>query len=90
MPLVRSIAVLADGWAIATSDGVSHAFTSAQLTAAQKSGTLAAGGTTVAAALQAQMQSQNDFVNMHLTSLVPLQGTLIVSTGAALTGSWWL
>jgi hypothetical protein len=88
MPLVRSIAALADGWAIATSNGISHVFTSAQLTAAQKLDTLVNVEPIVAAALQATLQGA-EFVGIHLTSVVPLRGTAIVSN-SPLAANWWV
>ena len=88
MPLVRSIIALTDGWAIATSNGQSHVFTSAQLTAGQKAMTLAQVEPIVAAALKAALMGA-EFVGIHLTSVVPLQGICVVSN-TALSGSWWL
>ena len=88
MPLVRAIAVLGDGWAIATSNGQSHVFTSNQLTATQKTDTLANVEPVVAAAFVATLQG-SEFVGVHLTSVVPLQGKLIVSNDP-ISGSWWL
>jgi len=88
MPLVRSIAVLPDGWAIATSNGQSHAFTSNQLTAAQKLDTPANVESVVAAAFAATLQGA-EFIGVHLTSVVPLQGAMIVSNDS-IAGPWWL
>lgn len=87
MPLVRSIVALADGWAIATSNGQSHVFTSAQLTAAQKVMTPANVEVVVSAALLATLQGA-EFVGIHLTSVVPLQGKACVSN-SPLPTNWW-
>lgn len=88
MPLVRSIAILPDGFALATSNGMTHVFTSSQLIAAQKIMTLAQVEPIAAAALQATLQGA-EFVGVHLTSVVPLHGTMIVSN-VPVSGQWWL
>jgi hypothetical protein len=88
MPLVRAIAALPDGWAIATSNGQSHVFTSNQLTAAQKLDTPANVEPVVAAAFAATLQGA-EFVGVHLTSVVPLLGTIAVSNDP-FPANWWL
>jgi hypothetical protein len=89
VPLVRSIAILGDGWAVATSNGVSHAFTSGQLTAAQKLDAPANIEPVVNALMAAAMPGC--FCQVHLTSVVPLQGVLVCANDASFfTGSWWL
>lgn len=87
MPLVRSITALADGFTVVTSNGVSHTFTSANLSAAQKLMT-PAQIEALAAPLIANFLQGAEFVGLHLTSVVPLQGIACVSN-APLDPNWW-
>lgn len=87
MPLVRSLLALADGFVFATSNGQTHIFTSGQLTAPQKLLPLASVEPIVSAALSASLQGA-EFIGVHLTSVVPLQGTAIISNDPV-PANWW-
>lgn len=87
MPLVRSIDVLDDGWNVVTTRAGTFAVTSALLSPAQKAMTPAQveaiGNAWLAAHLPAGM-----YAGVHLTSVVPLKGDLMVSNDP-LDANWW-
>lgn len=87
MPLVRSLLALADGFVFATSNGQTHIFTSAQLTAPQKLLPLASVEPIVSAALSASLMGA-EFIGIHLTSVVPLQGAACISN-SPIDPNWW-
>jgi len=94
MPLVRSIDILLDGngqqdgFSVVTTRGGTHSITSADLTPAQKAMTPAQLETVANAFFAARLAPLGMFAACHLTSVVPLQGTMMVSNDP-ITGNWW-
>lgn len=88
MPLVRSITALADGFEIVTTAAGTKTVSSADLSPAQKALTPAQLEAVVNAAFAARLPP-NMFAAVHLTSVVPLRGQLVVSD-TPLTGAWWV
>lgn len=88
MPLVKAIVQLADGFSIITTAKGTVTVSSADLTAQQKLMTT----TQVEAIAQPFLASRlpaNMFVAVHLTSVNPMLGFILVSD-VPITGSWWL
>lgn len=89
MPLIRSIASLADGFQITTTTGGTFTISSADLSPAQKAMTPAQIETIANTFLSTRLNPLGMFVAVHLTSVVPLLGTSAVAN-EPLTGAWWL
>ena len=89
MPAVRSIEILPDGWRVVTTRGGTHTITSDDIPVALRNRPLPQVEARANTFLANRLSPLGMFAAVHLTSVVPLKGDLVVSN-EPLVGEWWV